>query len=455
MRSGRLSHARPSQGESPQAQKGAAENSIHRARIRIVGLGGGGGSVVAEIAQRVSKVDCVIANTDIQALKGVPSNIKTVSFGQEFTRGLGCGMDVAIGEKAARAEKEKIKKIFEGQDVCIFIAALGGGTGSGAAPVFAQIASEEKCLTLGIFLLPFRFEGEKRQQVAKAALDLVIPWVNAYLVIPNENIFSTIDQKTHLKEAFSMVNSALADAIQGLIETIYSPGLINIDFADLKSLLEGRSRLAYIHSAVASGPAKAQEAVKSVLSHSLLEYGVEGTERILFNIVSDRNMKMQEVVEISNAICAANPKAKIIFGIAHDPKLKDRVRVSLCTVGCKTKEQLRSDPSSEKTAPLQNSPKKESKKSFSGKGRHSSSKKIDTLKEQERKETTAFLPAKGSQEFTGAKQTAAGVVPSSRQFKQRRNGLELKKDVDKAIEEFEEKQKEWDIPAFLRNKSIS
>lgn len=423
----------------------AIDEGVHKARVRIIGVGGGAGNIVSEIAQRVPKIDFIVANTDLQALRTISGKAKTLAFGQEFTGGLGCGMDAELGEKAARAEKEKIQKIFDGQDVCILLSSLGGGTGSGAAPVFAQIANETKCLTLGIFTLPFQFEGEKRQSLAKAALEKLKPLVNAYIIIPNENIFSIIDRKTPLMEALSAVNKTLADSIEGLIETIYLPGLINIDFADLKALLEGKGRLAYLHSGYGAGPAKAQESVRRVLVNPLAGYGIEGTERILFNISSDRNVKMQEVAEISNAISSYNPKAKIIFGISHQGKFKETLRVTLFTVGCK-------EPGG-KLEPLR---LPETQKAVQPKA---TAAKADTAKKEEIK-TSPVFPAKRA---VAAKKSAAVKIniqkPKAQppylveEQKLRRTGLDVKKAVDKELQDLEEKEKEWDVPAFLRNRS--
>ncbi|MCH7605000.1 hypothetical protein IID24_03360, partial [Patescibacteria group bacterium] len=239
--------------------------AAYRTKIRVVGIGGGGGNIVSEIASRVQKIDFLAANTDTQALREIPRKVRSFSFGQEFTGGLGCGMNLNLGEQSARAEKERIKKVFEGQDVSILIACLGGGTGSGAAPVFAEVAKEFKNLTLGIFTMPFPFEGEKRRQIAEQSLEQLKGSLNAYVVIPNENIFRVITNETPIKESFSVINRRLADTIGGLVETIATPGLINIDFADVRATLDGRGRLAYINSATASGPTKVQQVLQEVL----------------------------------------------------------------------------------------------------------------------------------------------------------------------------------------------
>src|SRR3989344_2424264 len=176
---------------------------VHKTKIRVRGGGGGGGNIVSQIAPRVSRVDFVGVNADSQALKELGKHVKQFSFGQDVTRGLGFGMDAEASERAARAEKERLRKIVEGYDICFLIASLGGGTGSGAAPVLAETSHELKNLTFGIFTMPFSFEGEKRRQVAEAALEKLKPFVNAYVVIRNDAIFEIIEKKTPFPKALA------------------------------------------------------------------------------------------------------------------------------------------------------------------------------------------------------------------------------------------------------------
>ena len=318
--------------------------NVHRAKIKVIGVGGGGGNVVSEISSRVQRFEFVGANTDSQALKELPKKVKSFSFGQDLTGGLGCGMDAELGERCAKAEKEKIKHLLEGSDICILIATLGGGTGSGATSTFAEISQEVRSLTVGIFTMPFAFEGERRRQIAEAALEKIKPFVNAYVIIPNEYIFRVVDPKTPLREALSAVNKRLASTLEGFMDTIALPGLINIDFADVRSTLEGKGRLAFINSAEGAGTMKAQEVVQGVLVNPLYDYTVAGADRILFNITGDRNLKMQEVAHMSAAISEYNPKARIIFGIACNSRAKDRVKLTLFAVGCQGREEKQKNP---------------------------------------------------------------------------------------------------------------
>lgn len=407
--------------------------------MRILGVGGGGGNILSEIAPRVPRADFVALNTDVQALKRLSRSVRTVVFGSSLTHGLGCGMSADLGEKAAQAEKERIAKLFENQDVCVLVASLGGGTGSGAAPVVAEIAKASKVLTLGVFTLPFAFEGEKRLAMAERALEKLKPLVSSYIVIPNERIFEVIERSTSLDAALSVVNKYLAEALSGLIETIYTPGLINIDFADLKSILDGSGRLAYLHSVRATGPAKAQEAARHVLSNPMCTYGIEGVDRMLFNISADKNLKMQEVAEISKTISSHNPKARIIFGISSKSGKEKGLRITLFAVGCKEGRGAR--------APIKKKEKKEPQVQ----------EKQEVLTEEKK---PAPQKSQKKKRTPKAKKKTAPVVAKTpppsrlRQASQprRRNAMEVKQAADQELQEIEEQERKWDVPAFLRNR---
>lgn len=408
----------------PAQKKSDTSFDMPRTRVRVVGIGGGGSNIVEEIASRVPRVDFFAANTDMQDLRKVPAKVRAFPFGQKLTRGLGCGMDADLGEQAARSEKERIKKLFEGQDVSILIASLGGGTGSGAVPVFAEAAREAKSLVLGIFTLPFEFEGKKRREIAQASLEKLRPLVNAFTIIPNERIFKTIEKSVPFPQALSMLNRNLADSLGGLIDALYSPGLINIDFADVRSVLEGRGRLAYAAAAVSSGSDRAKGALNALFANSLHEYGVAGADRILFHLTADKNLKMQEVADVSRGIFSLNPKARIILGITLRPELRDKLRVMLFAVGCAEGKQpfdkLRVNREPEKKAAQ---PKKK-QRIVQKKAKRV--KKVLAVKKEEKKEE---------------------VIE-----KIRKNALDLKQELDGKLQEIQEEEKRWDVPAFLRAK---
>ena len=393
-------------------------DGIVKTRMRIIGLGGGGSNIVSEISQRLEKADFVAANTDVQALKNVGRNTKKFAFGQNLTKGLGCGMDPHMGKLAAEEEREKIKNLLEGQDLSVLVATLGGGTGSGSAPVFAEVSQELKNLTVGIFTMPFSFEGEKRRQIAEHALEELKPLLHAYVIIPNDGIFQIVEKKAPLRVALSSVNKKLAESLEGFIETLFLPGLINIDFADIKALLQGRGRLAYLSTVTFSGEDRAKLALDQVISDPLYEYKSKGAERILFNIAGSKDLKMDEVAFISNVLFEQNPRAKIIFGIHSDPKFQNKLRITVFAIGCEE---------------------------------HASSPNIMPQKVMRQKKPAR----KAIKKQLSLKKNIKEEMPKPQiieEGKQRRNALDVRKAIDEEIEELQEKEKEWDTPAFLRSK---
>ncbi len=450
--------------------------NVHRAKIKVIGVGGGGGNIVSEIASRAQRFDFVGANTDSQALKELSRKVKSFPFGQELTGGLGCGMNAELGEGAAKAEKDRIKRLLEGSDICILIASLGGGTGSGATATFAEVAQELHILCLGIFTLPFAFEGERRRQIAQVALETIKPLVNAYAVIPNEHIFQLIDEKTPLKEALSVVNKKLAATLQGFMDMLSLPGLINIDFADVRSILEGKGRLAFLNSADATGSAKAQEVVQGILENPLYTYTITGADRVLFNVSGDRNMKMQEVAHISSAISAYNPRARVIFGMSCSSRAKDRLKVTLFAVGCdelgklqkKARQRRRGAASEKRRQQVQeemlDTKAGEGKDATPGRA-HPGRAGQQSARQFSEKISIGLRLGKGGrgQAKTAVKgkkqpqnQGGALAIPKknlAQKSKVRRNALDLKKAGDEELKELEKREREWDIPAFLRNKA--
>jgi len=309
--------------EKPNSPKAKIQNQVSRTKIKVIGVGGGGNSIVSEIGRchakiwsGAKKVDFVAINTDLQALNRVSKECKAVRIGQTLTAGLGCGMNPELGRRSASQSKEELKKILEGSDFCILIACLGGGAGSGIAPVIAEICKNLKKVSLGIFTLPFKFEGEKKWQIAKNSLKKMTPNLNVVNIIPNEKIFQIINPTTPLKAALSVINQRLAFTLEGLIGMIYDVGLINIDWADFKTILEGRGKRCYLNRTSFQGEDRAILAAREVVQNPLNEYGPEGANRILFNIEGNKDLKMQEIGQISKFIFNFNKRAKIIFGIS-------------------------------------------------------------------------------------------------------------------------------------------
>ena len=315
----------------------AVETTLHRTKVRIFGIGGGGCSIISEIAARVKKADFVAANTDTKALREVANQVKRFQFGQNVTHGLGTGMNPDLGFIAAQEEQEKIQKLLEGQDLCIIVACLGGGTGSGSTPIFAKIAKNLGNLTYGIFTLPFQFEGERKMEIAMDALEKIRPNLNAFSVIPNERIFRIIDKDTPLKAALSAINKRLSENLEGLIEMIYLPGLINIDFADLRTVLEGKGRVAYLNTLEVEGQ-ETEEAIKKVILSPLYDYTIKGAKGVVYNITGGNNLHLTEVSAISEIIAGTvNKSAKIIFGITQNKKYHNKIKVTLFATGCSGK----------------------------------------------------------------------------------------------------------------------
>ena len=400
-----------------------AEKTVHKTKMRIIGIGGGGGSIVSEIAPRLKKIDFVIANTDLQALKGAHKGVKTFHFGHKITNGLGCGMDPRLGQRAAIEEKDKIAKLFHGIDLCIIAATLGGGTGSGATPEFAKIAKEAGIMTFGIFTMPFNFEGGRKALTAKHSLEKVIPYLNAFCLIPNENIFKIIEKSTPLKAAFSAINYRLSENLRGLVETVYLPGLINIDWADLRTILDGRGKLSYLNTSLSQGSNRADEAVKSVLKSPLSEYSISGAEKIIYNITASKELGMREVEHISQTISDFNKKAKIIFGVSQDNSYKDKIRIALLGVGCGEKPKPKPKPK-----PQPEPPKPKPEVLSKPKPKNKNKKKSKKI----------------------SKNKTPLITKEEENVLARKSALDLRKEAEQTEKELLEQEKRWDIPAFLR-----
>ncbi|MDI6591642.1 MAG: cell division protein FtsZ [Patescibacteria group bacterium] len=428
---GKLKKAKKT-GLNPEEPKSKRE-IIKKIKIRVIGIGGGAGNIVSEIASKIKKVSFVVANTDLQALKTL-KGVDRFQFGQSLTQGLGTGMSAELGREAAQKEKERIKKLLTGFDLCILIACLGGGTGSGAAPIFAKIAKNLNLLTYGIFTLPFKFEGEKKAEIAKISLQKLKPNLNAISILPNERIFQIIDRNTPLKEALSAINKRLAESLGGLIETIYLPGLINIDFADLKTILQGQGRLAFLNRTEVRGEEKNLESIKKVLNCPLYPYGIEGAKGLLFNIAGEKELSLAEVSQISKSITGlASQEAKIIFGISQNKKNRNKIKVTLLAVGCGTRG----------SGPKKKLIQKSKSKSKKGKVfKNSKEKKTSQPKVEVQKESN--LPAKEPEINQPPSQT------SLLQEKIRKNALQIKREIEEEEKELLKEEEKWDIPAFLR-----
>ncbi|MDP3882954.1 MAG: cell division protein FtsZ [Candidatus Staskawiczbacteria bacterium] len=439
--------------EAPVAEFPA--ETLFKARIKVVGVGGGGGSIVSEIGRSLTKATFVIADTDIRALKKRPG-IKYFWFGDEFTHGLGTGVNIDLARQAAESVKDKIGDIFKDQDIVIFVASLGGGLGSGATQVFAQEAKKFGGITLGIFTLPFKFEGKNKSRIALNALKLLKQALNVSLTIPNEKIFKIIDESTPITNAFSVVNKSLIESLESLIDLIYSPGIINIDFADLRTILKGRGNSAFLNTVEESGKNRAEKICERIMTNPLLQNSAFGAEKILFNIAGSENLSMFEVEKVSSHISQLNPNAKIIFGISKNQKLKSKIKTTILMTGGGEKEEVpikNIEVIKEKVVVAEKKPVKKVKPI---------QKKAKVKKQKETKpviipapEIKIPVPALTSIETKKMSITettsalAKKPLPTGRQAI-RRSGLEIKKAEEQEEKKRMAQEKEWEIPAFLR-----
>ncbi|MSU54513.1 MAG: hypothetical protein EXS48_01565 [Candidatus Staskawiczbacteria bacterium] len=426
--------------------------SFFKAKIKVIGIGGGGGSIVSQISRSLGKASFVVADTDMRAFKK-KAGIKNFLFGQKLTHGLGTGVNPQLGRQAAELEKERIAHFFADQDIVIFIASLGGGLGSGATQIFAEAVKDFNGITFGIFTLPFKFEGDNKYKIAVKALHQLRRSLNVSITIPNEKIFKIIDQDTAITDAFSMVNKNLIESLESLIDLIYNPGIINIDFADLRAILSGKGNLAFLNTIDASGKNRAQTIAEKILHNPLYQNNNFIAEKILFNIAGGDNLNMFEVDKISKAISLENPKAKIIFGISKNIKYKNKVKATVLMTGpgkeIKVPE-VKVVPKVEKKSVVKVMPKIFTKKKPVIKNKKNK-KKFVSLDD-------ILMPAFNKIPFINGPAELnvkrLNIVEAGEKDKKaiRRNAMEIKKDEEQKESGQSVQEKEWEIPAFLRLK---
>src|SRR5688500_2624273 len=319
------------------------EEEVHTgARIKVIGVGGGGSNAVNRMVRvGLDGVEFIVANTDLQALHNNAATIK-LQIGGKLTKGLGAGADPNVGRSAALEDTEKIIQALDGADMIFVTTGLGGGTGTGAAPVIASLASELGALTVAVVTKPFKFEGKKRQLQAERGLEALRDCVDTIITIPNERLLSIIDKTTPLVEAFATADDVLRQAIQGISDLIIVPGLINLDFADVKTIMNGMG-LAMMGTGVAEGEDRAIEAARRAISSPLLEgASVTGARGVLINITGGPDLSLVEVSSASTIVQeAAHEDANIIFGAVVDPELKGKVKITVIATGFQATAQTR------------------------------------------------------------------------------------------------------------------
>ena len=304
------------------------------AKIKVVGVGGGGGNAISRmVAANIKGVEFLAVNTDAQDLHNCKANEK-IHIGKNATRGLGAGMNPEIGRQAAEENREEIQQALKGADMVFITCGLGGGTGTGASPVIAEIAKDSGALTIGVVTKPFSFEGAQRRQLAEEGWAQLKERVDALIVIPNDRILQIIDRNTSLIDAFAKVDDVLRQGVQGISNLITYPGIINVDFADIRAIMQNAgSALMGIGSA--TGEDRAIVAAKAAINSPLLELSIGGAKGVLFSISGGQDLGMLEVNEAAKVITESiDSDAKIIFGAIHDDKLKKgEIRVTVIATG--------------------------------------------------------------------------------------------------------------------------
>src|ERR1700689_3143890 len=311
-----------------------SEEAQTGAKIKVIGVGGGGSNAVNRmIRAKVEGVEFIATNTDLQALKLSQAPVK-LQLGAKLTKGLGAGANPEVGRKAALEDTEKILEALDGADMVFVTAGLGGGTGSGAAPVVANLASELGALTVAVATKPFAFEGKRRMEQAEQALAELIGCVDTVVVIPNERLMDCVERGTSFFEAFRIADDILRQAVQGISDIITIPGIINRDFADVKTIMSGQG-YAVMGTAVASGSNRAIDAANRAINSPLLEDNcIQGAQGILINVTGSSSLSLQEVHEASSIIQkAAHENANIIFGAVMDDAMKESVKITVIAAG--------------------------------------------------------------------------------------------------------------------------
>jgi len=307
------------------------------ARIKVIGLGGEGCNAVTRmVREEIQGVEFIAMNTDAQAL-AITEAPTRIQLGEKLTKGLGVGGDHNMGQKAAEENRDELKEIASGADMVFITCGMGGGTGTGAAPVIAEIAKQNGSLTIAVVTKPFAFEGVRRCQVADEGISRLLGKLDTLIIIPNDRLLDLCDQKTAVDDAFKLADDVLRHGVQAIAEVITVPGLINLDFADVKAVMRDAGP-AWMSVGTGSGKNRAIEAAKDALASPLLDVTIKGSNGVLFNIVGDSSLTLVEVNEAAEVIRqAVDPDANIIFGVAHDPDMDGNVRITLVATGFASK----------------------------------------------------------------------------------------------------------------------
>ncbi len=305
--------------------------------IKVIGIGGGGGNAVQHMVQnKIEGVDFICANTDAQALKSTQA--KTVlQLGSNMTKGLGAGANPEIGRQAALEDRERIEEVIEGADMLFITAGMGGGTGTGGAPIIAEIARDMGILTVAVVTRPFQFEGRKRAEIANEGIEELAKYVDSLITIPNEKLLTVLGKGVSLLDAFKSANDVLLGAVQGIAELITRPGLINVDFADVRTVMSEMG-MAMMGSGSAQGQDRAREAAEAAISSPLLDdVDIAGAKGILVNVTAGMDLSIGEFDEVGGTIKEfASPDATVVVGTVIDPEMSNEFRVTVVATGLAT-----------------------------------------------------------------------------------------------------------------------
>ncbi|WP_445488400.1 cell division protein FtsZ [Niallia sp. 03133] len=314
------------------------------ATIKVIGVGGGGNNAVNRMIEHgVQGVEFIAVNTDAQALNLSKAEVR-MQIGGKLTRGLGAGANPEVGKKAAEESKEQIEEALKGSDMVFVTAGMGGGTGTGAAPVIAQIARDLGALTVGVVTRPFTFEGRKRSTQAAGGISAMKEAVDTLIVIPNDRLLEIVDKSTPMLEAFREADNVLRQGVQGISDLIATPGLINLDFADVKTIMANKGS-ALMGIGVAAGENRASEAAKKAISSPLLEKSIDGAQGVLMNITGGTNLSLYEVQEAADIVASASDQeVNMIFGSVINEELKDEIVVTVIATGFNTEVPISPSP---------------------------------------------------------------------------------------------------------------
>jgi cell division protein FtsZ len=331
-------------------------NMDQLATIKVIGVGGGGSNAVNRMIEHgVQGVEFICVNTDAQALNLSKAPVK-MQIGTKLTRGLGAGANPDIGKKAAEESREQIEEALSGADMVFVTAGMGGGTGTGAAPVVAEIAKDLGALTVGVVTRPFTFEGRKRSTQAVGGISVFKEKVDTLIVIPNDRLLEIVDKNTPMLEAFREADNVLRQGVQGISDLIAVPGLINLDFADVKTIMTERGS-ALMGIGVGTGENRAAEAAKKAISSPLLETSIDGAKGVLMNITGGANLSLYEVNEAADIVSSASdPEVNMIFGSVINEELKDEILVTVIATGFDENEKLVNNPQRDQRPKMQQSP---------------------------------------------------------------------------------------------------